>query len=388
MKQIIVIHYGELILKGANRRFFERMLRKNIRIALQGTDYTEIQEYGKMLLELPEDVTVEQQADFIERLRLVAGITVVFPAIQVSTTEQSILETVFEVLKKKEFNTFGVRLKRTSKAVLKKSTECEREWGGAILERFPQARVNLTDPDIWVRVYADVDSALISVERYKGMGGLPVGTSGIMLSLLSSGIDSPVASQMMMKRGAFVRYIHFHSYPLTSKASIENVEDIIQQLHTYQPAAVVYHAPLAEMQKMIATQAPPKLRVILYRRAMLQIADQFAEQIGAKGLITGESLGQVASQTIENMSATSADISRPLFRPLIGMDKEEIMNRARDIGTYDISIRPYEDCCSLLMPPSVEIKAKKHEVEEIIAGLPWQEYIEQVIAGIEQKRVK
>lgn len=388
MKRIIVIHYGELILKGANRRFFERALRKNIRIALDGTEYTEVKEYGKMLLELPEGITMKQQQEYIERLKAVYGIAVVFPAIQVSSTEEIIIQTIFDILEQHDFSTFGVRVKRASKAVLKQSTECEREWGGAILERFPQLRVNLTDPDVWVRVYADVDSTLISVERYTGMGGLPVGTSGMMLSLISSGIDSPVASQMIMKRGAFVRYIHFHSYPLTSKASIENVEDIVTQLHKHQPAAVLYHAPLAEMQKMIATQAPPKFRIILYRRAMLQIADQFAQRIGAQALITGESLGQVASQTIENMTATSADLSRPLLRPLIGMDKEEIMNRARTVGTYDISIRPYEDCCSLLMPPSVETKAKKHEVEEIIAVLPWQEYIEQVIAGIEEKRVK
>jgi len=191
----------------------------------------------------------------------------------------------------------------------------------------------------------------------------------------------------MLQRGAALTYLHFHSYPMTTRASIENTQALVHVLQQGQPPTKLLLAPLAEFQKKIVTDTPPAYRVILYRRAMYQIADRIARKKRSSALITGESLGQVASQTVENMTVTSADLNRPVFRPLVGMDKQEIIEQAKKIGTYELSIQPYEDCCSLLLPNQVETRAQLRDIREIEATLQWDTLLDSVIDGIEEVQV-
>lgn len=390
MQQVIVVRVGELALKGKNRHVFEKRLVENIALAVRDRWSVRIQrEYGRVAIS-PRDTNTFPDADeLITVLRQVFGIANVSLSMRVEAQKYEELErAVMTMLHKNTPNgsSFAVRVRRSDKQFPVQSEECNRRLGAVIAEQYGW-KVDLQQPDITIRADITDSGVFVSSQKFSGAGGLPVTMSGRVMVLLSSGIDSPVAAHMMMKRGALPIYIHFHSYPLTSRASIDNAIDLATQLHTHQPGTRLLLAPLAEAQKQIVAQAPSRFRVLLYRRLMYQAAERLAQEYSAGALVTGESLGQVASQTMENMQVTHHGISLPIFRPLIGFDKQEIMDYARTIETYDISIREYEDCCSLLVPKSVETKGRIEDILEIEKTLPWNDLIESVVQNVQMERV-
>ncbi len=384
--RVVLIHYGELALKGGNRKQFEKQLEQNVRIALRGLSVVTHRLYGRLLVTEKTDGALTDEVAIAERLSHVYGIAKFSCGYEIEGGYAEIEKAVVELLRDTPYRTFAVRTLRVDKQFPLTSEDVNRKLGAAILERYRSA-VDLDNPELEVRCIISPDGHFVAWKWHNGAGGLPVGSSGVVFSLLSAGIDSPVASHRMMKRGSRVRYLHFHSYPITSRASIDQVKELVSVLQRYQPESQLYCVPFADAQKVIATQAPSMLRVVLYRRLMFQIAEALAVQQHAHGLVTGESLGQVASQTIENMTATSSDLTLPVFRPLVGFDKQEIMDEAKRIGTYDISIQPYEDCCSLLTPKRVETRARLHVVRDIQAKLPWNEMIQNALQQVEEFRV-
>ena len=263
-----------------------------------------------------------------------------------------------------DFKTFKVFTKRQNKSFLKTSQELNTIIGEIIRTKFNKG-VKLKKPDLELRIEIIDNMALIGTQKVQGYGGLPVGTSEKALSLISSGIDSPVASFKMLKRGVQLSYIHFHSFPATSDDSIKNVKEIIIELSKFQSNTKLFLVPFLDIQKKIMNSSPNKYWIILFRRAMMQVASDIAKENNLKVLITGENVGQVASQTLSNISVISDASQRPILRPLIGYNKKDIINLASEIGTYSISILPYEDCCSFFVPKHPETKAKLDIIEEI-----------------------
>lgn len=383
---IFLLHFGELALKGKNRHMFERRLYENLGHALQGVDAKVLRQYGRFVVQPTQEAGFTNPDDVRARLQQVFGIQKIIQAHTVNGGYPEIEQFVFNMLGAADFTSFGVRAKRTDKRFPMNSGEMERTLGAAIATRLHK-QVNLTNPDIWVHVLVTDEGNYVYTNAYPGAGGLPVRTGGRFLSLLSSGIDSPVASYHMLKRGAQLEYIHFHSYPMTDQASIENTTAIVRQLHKYQPPTQIHMVPLLPIQKAIAAHCKPSLRVLLYRRAMFQIAEQVAKQVSAKALVTGESLGQVASQTVENMAAVSHHTTLPIFRPLIGQDKIDITETAKRIGTFDISIQPYEDCCSLLTPKTAETAASAQILNDAQTLLDWDAEIAAILETIERVHI-
>lgn len=381
--RVVIVHYAELSLKGHNRRDFEQRAEQNVRLALRGLSVVTHRLYGRLLIAEKTVGALGNEADVISRLSRVYGISNFSCGFELRQTYDEIERDVIALLNGVQYKTFAVRTHRINKEFPLTSEDVNRALGGAILQMYG-GTVNLTNPELEVRVILSADGNFVAWNWQRGQGGLPVGVSGSVVSLLSAGIDSPVASHRMLKRGAQVLYVHFHSYPITSRASIDNVTDIVRVLQQYQPQSRLLLVPFADAQKKIVTGAPSQLRVVLYRRLMFHIATVLAKRFGAQALVTGESLGQVASQTVENMTATSTDTPLLILRPLIGNDKQEIMDEAKRIGTYDISIRPYEDCCSLLTPKRVATRASLEEVRRVQEQLPWQEMIDTTIRQIEE----
>lgn len=381
MKHVLLIHYGEITLKGKNRYFFEQTLVENVTRALKDYSPRVSRFYGRLTVTFEYDA--EALKPFVNAaLQKVPGVANFSWAWEVEGGYNEIEQLVLEQLAYEEFDSFAVRAKRTDKSFPIASVELAVQLGSAIIERY-QKKVDLEAPDLIVKVRMTSEGQFVSFFEHAGPAGLPVGTSGKAIALLSAGIDSPVASWMMMTRGANLQYVHFHSYPVTSKNSIDNVKDIVSVLQEGQPKSALHLVALADIQQEIVKKAPPRLRVVLYRRAMFDITQIIARRVGAKSIITGESLGQVASQTMENMHAASSHLHIPVLRPLIGLDKEAIMQRARHIGTYDISIRPFDDCCSLLMPDSVETHAQVREIESAIATIDWDRFITDAVKSRE-----
>lgn len=382
MKHVIVLQVGELAIKGKNRKWFEDILDRNVRIALADLPVQVRPDYGRVYI-YPANGSEFEHPDVVLRAsRRIFGVNTVMVGVEVQKEFSYIEAATLHMLESKTHNSFAVRAHRSSKSFGMNSEEINRQLGAKIVDE-KGWKVNLSNPELTVYVTITEHAALISLRKEKGAGGLPVGTSGKMISLLSSGIDSPVASYRMMKRGAEVIFLHFHSYPMTSLQSVELVKELVSVLQESQPRSTLILAPLADLQKKIVTDTPAKLRVVLYRRAMLQIAERIGREHGALAIVTGESLGQVASQTLENMAVTAEDINLPVFKPLIGMDKQEIVDQAEALGTYDISIRPYEDCCSLLVPTTVETRANLEQVRNIEQSLPWNAMLNTVIERVE-----
>jgi len=298
------------------------------------------------------------------RLNRTFGIANFSPAWFVTKDIDKLKELIWQETEKQQpFKTFRIRASRADKNFPMTSREIEFQIGGYVKEQ-SGAEVDLEEADLSCYIEMLSKKALFYFEKKEGPGGLPVTTSGTVLTLLSGGIDSPLAAWYAAKRGAKNVFVHFHSYPQTDKASQENVRDLARELATWQGESILYMVPLLEIQKEIVAQCPKELRVILYRRMMVRLADKLAQAEDAKALVTGESLGQVASQTLENISAISQATKLPILRPLIGMDKQEIVDKAKEIGTYETSIRPYQDCCSLFVPNHPETKANLQDVEK------------------------
>lgn len=379
---VLLIHYGELALKGKNRDLFEDRLVGNIRIALgAGGDWDVRRLYGRIVVRLSSDEGIDALA---KRLQNVFGIANIAPAIEVKPELDAIEEAALDIIRGKDFESFAVRARRPEKGQPFSSQDVGTIVGAAV-QKASGARVDLTRPALTVGVVVMKRRAFVYVDRINGPGGLPAGASGKVACLISGGIDSPVACWRMMKRGCSPVFIHFHSAPFTSNASKEKAHEIVEHLMRGQPAAKLVTVPFGELQKKIVTGVPAKYRIMLYRRFMIRIANELARRNDAKALVSGEALGQVASQTLSNLSTIERVSDVPILRPLIGMDKQEIVDQAKRIGTFEMSIEPHDDCCSFLMPKNPVTRTTPRDLDHVEKSLACDELVGLALEGCEEE---
>ncbi|MXZ11705.1 MAG: tRNA 4-thiouridine(8) synthase ThiI [Gemmatimonadetes bacterium] len=383
--RFILIHYHEIGLKGKNRGKFERRLMTNINRALKDVPCGKLERLsGRMMLAL----TSESPIDVIrERLSTVFGIANFSEAVVAKRNIEAIRETAWTLAQKTDFQSFKIVTRRGDKTFPINSDQINRDVGKHI-QTLSGARVLMDNPDLTCFIEIAPQRIFIYAEKIPAPGGLPVGSNESAVSLISSGIDSPVASYKIMKRGVKLTYVHFHSQPYTNRNSQRNTEDLVRLLTRHQYVSDLYLVPFVEIQRHIMMRAPASYRVILYRRAMLRIAEAVAQKVNALALVTGENVGQVASQTLSNMRVIEEVTPLPILRPLAGDNKEEIINEARRIGTYHISIEPYEDCCSVFVPKHPETRANLEKVREIESALNLAPLIEQTLEQTERKTFK
>ena len=351
MKEMILIKVGEIALKGLNRRAFEDVLVKNIRRRLADLGEFSIKTAQSTINVLPRDDQIDLD-EACARLQKVFGIVSLSRAGVCEKEMQSINRTAADYLRDElSFaKTFKVEAKRSDKTFALKSPQICAETGGYLLEHFPHLQVDVHHPDVIVTVEVRDFAAYVHGAPLSGAGGIPVGTGGRAAVLISGGIDSPVAAWMMSKRGVELVAVHFASPPYTSERAEEKVKMLLEKVSQYSGRMKMFTVPFTEIQEQIQQNCPEELFTIIMRRLMMKIAERLAKQMYCSALITGESLGQVASQTIGAIACTDAACTMPVFRPLIGMDKEEIIRISRKIDTFDISIMPYEDCCTVFTP--------------------------------------
>jgi tRNA uracil 4-sulfurtransferase len=374
----IVIHYQELALKGKNRPWFIGRLVRNLRRALADLDVVEVRALmGRIEVKLGPGTSREQAGD---RIRRTFGIANFSYARRTALDLGVITGAILEDLADRTCRTFRVDVRRADKRFPMTSPQVEREVGGQI----KAARgwtVDLDDAELTVHVELLSNEAFYFFGKERGPGGLPTGTAGRVTCLLSGGIDSPVAAHRMMKRGCAVNFVHFHSYPILSRASIEKARELVRLLTMWQQRSRLYLVAFGDIQQQVVLAVPGPMRVIVYRRLMLRIAEKIAIARGAKALITGDVVGQVASQTLENLQVIGSVATLPLFRPLIGMDKEEIMAEAQKIGSFAISIIPDQDCCTLFTPRNPLTRGRLATVETAERALAIDELVESAVAG-------
>ena len=370
--QSVVVHYQEIALKGRNRPWFVARLARNIREAVRGLDVTAVRVLmGRIEVEIGPGTTWEAVR---ERLSTVFGIANFSKAGRAPLAVDAIATAILADLGPEDPATFRVSARRADKRFPLTSPQIEREVGGRIKEARGWT-VNLDEPALTIHVEALSDSAFYSFGKERGPGGLPVGASGRVTCLLSGGIDSPVAAWRMMRRGCRVHLVHFHSYPILSRASQEKVRELAASLARFQFDSKLFLVAFGEIQQRVVLAVAPPLRVVIYRRLMMRIAERIATRQHAQALVTGEVVGQVASQTLENMTAIGRVVSLPVLRPLVGMDKDEITAEAQRLGTFPISIIPDQDCCTLFTPRHPATKAKIRDVERAEATLPIDEIV-------------
>ena len=379
---MVLVRYGEIILKGYNRPIFEDALIKNIKAAIKDTGDVKITKAQATIY--IEPLENDEQADIIaEKLKKVFGIVSIVIAYR---TEKN-LDAVTEEIKKNfssllsGIKTFKVEAKRADKKFPLKSPEICAEIGGRILDEFSNLTVNVKEPEVIVYVEMREGYAYVHTGRQKGAGGMPSGTNGKALLLLSGGIDSPVAGYMIGKRGVALEAIHFFSYPYTSDRAKDKVLSLANIIGNYMGGLKVHIVPFTEIQLQIRDKCPEEHLTLVMRRFMMQIAQKIAEKRGCTALVTGESIGQVASQTMGALAVTDNAVTMPVFRPLIGMDKEEIVEISRKIDTFETSILPYEDCCTVFTPKHPTTKPK---LEKILASqnlLDWERLVQEAVDG-------
>lgn len=357
---------NEISLKGDNRRWFEKKLTRHARRALADLPLAEISRPASRLLAVFSEEVPLQEA--VRRLSTVFGIGAILPIYQIGWTLEDVRASLPYFLEHYSPAHFAVRCNRSDKSFPKTSLEIEREIGSFVVEKTGW-KVQLSKPDLTIHLLIDSEGISVWFHKIPGPGGLPSGSGGRASCLLSGGIDSPVAAYQCMKRGMKLDFIHFHSVPRTDPASLEKASDLVRLLARYQGRSRLALVPLLPIQEEIVARCPAEYRILLYRRFMLRLAEKLATRLHGKALITGESLGQVASQTIENLSAVEAVSRMPILRPLIAMDKQQIIDIARRIGSFEISIRPHFDCCSFLLPEHPATKAKRDKLEEAEAEL-------------------
>lgn len=387
MKQeyCILIHYHEIALKGKNRSWFERQLINNIKKQLQGLPYTKISLSAARIFCFGINELLWN--DYSNRLNKIIGIKYAILALQIPSDIDLIKTTSKNLLKNIDFTSFRVSARRQHKDYHLTSQEVNIIIGQHIQSIYLKP-VNLNNADINLIIELVKGMAYIGYEKVIGYGGLPVKTGEKAVSMISSGIDSPVASFQMLKRGVDLTYVHFHSAPVTNRQSIQNVKDILIVLSEYQIQCSLYMISLLEIQQKIMTESPNKLWVILFRRAMIKLATMIAKKIKAPALVSGESVGQVASQTLSNIRATSDATDLPIIRPLAGSNKEDIVNLAEKIGTYNISIEPYDDCCSFFVPIHPETKADLKIVKNIESKINFKNMFINAINNADIKIIK
>ncbi len=378
------IHYAEVGLKGKNRAFFEKRLVQNIKLSLQGTGYTEVKRLHDRILVLLDNTTDISAIE--KRLRRVMGIAH-FELVNLSDKDMSTIKEIsLKSIEGKNFETLKVETKRSDKNFHLTSPEISKEIGGHLIQN-TGCRADMHNPDLTVRIDISQNDVYIYSVKQTGMGGLPVGVSGKVLVMLSGGIDSPVAAWRMIKRGAKAVFIHFFSYPYTDKASLEKVMELVRILSESNYRSTVYLIPFADLQQIIVSETPSSYRVLLYRRLMTRIAERVAILADAEALVTGESLAQVASQTLTNLRSIESIADIPILRPLIGDDKADIIKKAKQIGTFEVSTLPHQDCCSLFVPKHPATRASVEDLDYAEMGLDISALVEKAINGMEKKIV-
>jgi len=382
-QRICLVHYHEIGLKGHNRASFEIRLLKNIETLLEGFPFVSIRRIsGRLCMLLNEDIDYAAACHVADTIAAIPGVARVSCGYKCARELDLFIEAALLAIGDVgEFETFKVQARRNHTDFEIDSMQMNQLVGAGLCEAFPEKKVKMKDPDITVNVEVVQAFAYIYARSLPGIGGLPVGSAGKVMCLLSSGIDSPVAMWRLARRGAVCDAVHFSGRPQTSSTSEYLVRDIAEVLRKTGCARKVYVVAFGDYQKEIATAVPPKLRVIIYRRLMLRVAEALCAKVGGKALVTGESLGQVASQTLENLAATDAVVTMPVFRPLIGSDKQEIVTEAQRLGTFDISSQDAPDCCTLFMPRNPETHARLNEVEEAEAALPFDEWVPEIVAN-------
>ena len=373
----IVVHYQELALKGKNRPWFLGRLVRHLRHAVSDLDVAAVRALmGRIEIVLGPTAPLEAVS---ERIRSTFGIANFSLAGRSSLDLDEMAQAILRDLGERSCRSFRVSARRADKRFPMTSPQVEREVGGRIKEA-KGWKVDLDDPELDIRLELLTDQAFYFFGKERGPGGLPTGTAGRVACLLSGGIDSPVASHRMMKRGCTVTFVHFHSYPILSRASQEKARELVTLLTKWQHRSRLYLVPFGEIQQQVVLSVPGPMRVVVYRRLMLRIAERIARQRHCQALVTGDVVGQVASQTLENLAVVGNVATLPLLRPLIGMDKDEITNEAQKLGTYPISIIPDQDCCTLFTPRNPMTRAKLHEVEAAELNLPIEELVVRAVA--------
>ncbi|HEY6998268.1 MAG TPA: tRNA uracil 4-sulfurtransferase ThiI [Candidatus Binatia bacterium] len=368
----VLIRYHEIALKKGNRRYFTELLKRNLLAAVKDFGPKEIRSLPARIL-----VTFKNHpasADLIERISSVFGVANFSLVKRVDRDLDALRDHVLAALNGHSFESFRIETQRGDKTFPLASPEINRQLGAAVKEK-SGARVDLEDPEFTVTVEILPNDAFFGFNKIAGAGGLPVGSSGRVVGLISGGIDSPVAAYRLMQRGCRIIFVHFHSVPYQDRTSQEKVRQLVQRLTRHQFTSRLYLVPFGEIQRQIVATVARPLRVVLYRRMMLRIAATIARNDKAKALVTGESLGQVASQTLDNMAVIQQATRLPILRPLVGMDKQEIIDQARRIGTFGISSIPDQDCCQLFVPAHPATKARFTAVEEDEAKLAIPELV-------------
>jgi thiamine biosynthesis protein ThiI len=373
----IVVHYQELALKGKNRPWFLGRLVRHLRHAVSDLDVVAVRALmGRIEIVLGPTTPLDAVSERIRRTFGVANFSLAGRStLDIDTMAQSILRDLGD----RSCRTFRVSARRADKRFPMTSPQIEREVGGRIKE-VKGWTVDLDDPELDIRLELLTDQAFYFFGKDRGPGGLPTGTAGRVACLLSGGIDSPVAAHRMMKRGCTVTFVHFHSYPILSRASQEKARELVTLLTTWQHRSRLYLVPFGEIQQQVVLSVPGPMRVVVYRRLMLRIAERIARQRHCQALVTGDVVGQVASQTLENLAVVGNVATLPLLRPLVGMDKDEIMAEAEKLGSYPISIIPDQDCCTLFTPRNPMTRSRLQEVEAAELNLPIEELVERAVA--------
>lgn len=384
METVLLVRYAEIHLKGLNRPYFERSLMGAISRALSPMPHRVVREQGRIFVfDVPADAA-ESAADKLSRVFGVHSISI---ALAVEKDFDAIAEAAAALMAAavadERAHTFKVFARRADKRFPMRSQEICVELGGRLLDRFQTLAVDVRSPELHVGVEVRQERAFVYVGEIMGPGGMPVGSNGKAMLLISGGIDSPVAGHMIAKRGVALDAIHFYSYPYTSARARDKVVDLARIVSRYAGPITLYLIPFTEIQLTIYDKCPSTETTVLMRRLMMKIAERVANSCGAQALITGEAIGQVASQTIESLTVTNDAVTMPVFRPLIGFDKEEIVERAKAIGTFDTSILPYEDCCTVFVPQHPVTKPKVEKLRASEALVDFTEMIETAIKNAE-----
>ena len=380
-----LVHYHELALKGRNRGYFEQRLVHHLRSTLKDLGDIQVDALpGRIRVAFSEEQSEEPIRHKLSRTFGIVNFSFARSVLidHFSPDLTKLKDAIGREISDHPFQTFRVATKRADKRFPKTSVDIDREVGASICEQTGK-RVNLSRPDLTVSIEVLEKEMYYAFSREPGPGGLPTGTGGKVLCLLSGGIDSPVAAYRMMKRGCKVVFVHFHGRPYLSRASEEKVRDLTAHLTSYQLFSRLYLVQFGDIQRQIVLQAPAPIRVVLYRRMMMRISEAMAQQEHAWALVTGDSLGQVASQTPENLGVVTEVTSLPILRPLIGMDKIEITDDAKRIGTYDTSIEPDQDCCTLFVPPHPNTRCRLDQVQQIERHLNLPDMLKQAIEHVE-----
>lgn len=378
----LIVRYGELTLKGSNRKKFVNQLKTNVTRALKHLEGFHIKgKRDRMYIELSDEADIDE---IIDRLSKVYGIKSISPVLKTEKNDQAIVEVAVRLAKSFEKgSTFKIDVKRSDKSYHKDTYELQREIGGEVLKNVEGLTVDVKRPQHEIRVEVRLDAIYLYVDVIQGSGGLPVGTGGKTLLMLSGGIDSPVAGMEVMKRGVTIEAIHFHSPPFTSEKAKEKVIELTRILSERVGPIKLHIVPFTELQKQINKSVHPRYTMTSTRRLMMRVADQLVHKIGALGIVNGENLGQVASQTLNSMYAINHVTSTPVLRPLLTLDKEDIVKKAKDIGTFEVSIQPYEDCCTIFTPKNPVTEPDFDKVVEYESVFNFDDMVDEAVKNIE-----